>query len=244
MPTLYIFAISHYCEKARWALDYLNIDHKVKVLAPGLHIRWAKKRGLPDSSLPILDTGSDYIQGSSDIIDWADSQTSSINRLTPHSDAEKHLEIEKRLDDISGVHTRRMFYSEALVEHPATVRPIFIDGLPTGQRLQISATWPIISRAMVRMMNLGFEQGRESKNILEEELDWLDSLLTDGRRYLIGDSFSRADLTASSLYARIASISHPKIKPVQLPPRTQSIADAWKERPFIRWVQQNYAEFR
>jgi len=27
LPRLYIFPISHYCEKARWALDYLNVDY-------------------------------------------------------------------------------------------------------------------------------------------------------------------------------------------------------------------------
>jgi glutathione S-transferase len=34
-PQLYVFAISHYCEKARRALDYLGIEHEIKYLAPG-----------------------------------------------------------------------------------------------------------------------------------------------------------------------------------------------------------------
>ena len=44
-PTLYIFAISHFCEKARWALDYLGIEYQLVHLAPGLHMSAAKKTG-------------------------------------------------------------------------------------------------------------------------------------------------------------------------------------------------------
>jgi hypothetical protein len=28
-PTLYVFNISYYCEKARWALDHFGIAHEV-----------------------------------------------------------------------------------------------------------------------------------------------------------------------------------------------------------------------
>lgn len=44
----------------------------------------------------------------------------------------------------------------------------------------------------------------ESRSILETELDWLDSKLSDGRPYLIEDRFSRADLTVASLLALFA----------------------------------------
>lgn len=32
-PTLYVFAISHYCEKARWALDFFEVDYQ-----PGMSV--------------------------------------------------------------------------------------------------------------------------------------------------------------------------------------------------------------
>src|SRR5210317_1094815 len=70
-PILYLFAISHYCEKARWALDRAGIDYELHHLAPGLHRRFAKKHGLPRSSVPILQSGDTLIQDSSAIVDWA-----------------------------------------------------------------------------------------------------------------------------------------------------------------------------
>ena len=62
-PVLYLFGISHYCEKARWALEYLDVDFDISHVAPGLHIALAKKLGAPGSSLPILVADGQLVQG-------------------------------------------------------------------------------------------------------------------------------------------------------------------------------------
>ena len=36
---------------------------------------------------------------------------------------------------------------------------------------------------MIDMMDIGAEQGKQSRNIVEEELTWMDSLISDGRRF-------------------------------------------------------------
>ena len=68
-PTLYIFTISHYCEKARWALEYLGIKYNLIHLGAGLHMQLGQQLGLEQRSLPILKTDNGVIQGSSEIID-------------------------------------------------------------------------------------------------------------------------------------------------------------------------------
>ena len=99
-PVLYIFAISHYCEKARWALDYLDIDYELVHVAPGEHGRIARKLGAPNTHVPYLSLDGHVIQGSANIIDWADSVTSSTEkRLTHDAEREQCVQIEKRLDD-------------------------------------------------------------------------------------------------------------------------------------------------
>jgi len=127
-PVLYVFAISHFCEKARWALDVLEVDYELRHVAPGEHMEIAKKLGAPRSSVPYLSLGGRVIQGSADIISWAESVSSTEISLTP--DAEVCEQIEKRIDDIAGVHVRRFYYSEALVEHPSMIRPLFTRDLP------------------------------------------------------------------------------------------------------------------
>lgn len=245
-PVLYIFAISHYCEKARWALDYLGIDYELRYLAPGEHVQIAKKLGAPRTSLPFLRVNGQAIQGSAAIIDWADNATSRTEkRLTPAADREECLQIEKRLDDIVGVHVRRFYYSEALVEYPKTVRPIFTRDLSPVKKLLISIVWRNIRKMMIARMDLGTEQGQASRDITEGELDWLDELLSDGRKYLVGDKLSRADIAAASLLAPLAQPpEHPTYTRIELPPRMARDVSNWEQRPSLDWVRDIYAAYR
>ena len=43
MTRLYTFTISHFAEKARWALDYKGIHYQEKRLVPGSHIPIVKR---------------------------------------------------------------------------------------------------------------------------------------------------------------------------------------------------------
>lgn len=242
---LYIFAISHYCEKARWALDYLQIDYELVFLAPGLHTLTARKLGLKLSSVPILQTADGVIQGSAAIIDWAEQHSRMGKTLTPEGLQDDCREIENRLDEISGVHVRRMFYSEALVEHSSSVRAIFTGDLNFPQKLLILALWPVIRSKMIEFMDLGREQGEESRDTVDQELRWLDSLLEDGRPYLAGEQFSRADITACALYARTARPKeHPAAATMQPPPRLAETQKQWQDRPSQNWIRQIYSSHR
>ena len=227
-PTLYVFSISHYCEKARWALDYRGIDYELRYLAPGEHIEVAKRLRVPRSSVPYLVNGDRVIQGSAEIINWAESLPSANGpRLTPDFDIEAAVEIETRADDVMGVHVRRYYYSEALVEHPDTVRPILTSGIPIFRKLLIRVAWL---------------QGAALAKVHEARLD---ALLADGRQYLVGDRFSRADLAVSSLLSPLLlPAEHPTYSGLQLPPRLASTVAEWQQRPALCWVRDIYAKHR
>jgi glutathione S-transferase len=245
-PLLYIFAISHYCEKARWALDYLNIDYDIRYTPPGLHRLIAKKLGASGSTLPILVTDGQPVQGSAEIINWADLAASTdTKRLTPEAAREQCLEIEKRLDDIAGVHVRRYYYSEALIDHPETVRAIFTENLPAMQKLLVGTTWGLVRKLMIKGMDLGFEQGQESRRIVDGELSWVDEILSDGRQYLAWAQFSRADIAAASLLAPLAvPKEHPTYSHLELPPNFSIDLKNWEDRPSLNWVRDIYAQYR
>lgn len=244
-PVLYIFAISHYCEKARWALDYLDIDFEIRHIAPGLHIALAKKLGASASSVPMLVADGQLVQGSAAIIDWADAAASNSKRLTPQTGREECATLEKRLDDVIGIHIRRYYYSEALVEHPQTVKPIFTEDLGFLQKMLIGVTWGMVRKVMIKGMDLGAEQGRDSKRIIEVELEWLDGLLADGRQFLTGERFSRADIAAASLVAPLAAPSqHPTYASIIVPPHVADDLVGWENRPAINWVREIYSQYR
>lgn len=252
-PTLYVFAISHYCEKARWALDYLRINYILEHLPPGIHRRVAKKLGAKSSSLPILQLPDQVIQGSADIVTWAEfNKSPGTNSLNPEPGSAVNLEfdlngmeIEKRLDDVLGVHVRRYFYSEALLDYPHTVRPIFVRDLTPIQQKLTNVTWGMIRNVMIKRMDLGHSQGLESRQLVEQELDWLDQLLADGRSYLNGDRFTRADITAASLLAPLVRPEeHPTYAHIELSPNVAVDCTAWRARRCMQWAKELYRKYR
>ena len=222
-PVLYIFNISHYCEKARWALEYFGIQHEARHVMPGVHRVIAKKLGAKRKSVPFLQTDDGVIAGSPAIIDWCELHNPGKRPSLPGADPAAVRATEKRLDDVMGVHVRRFYYSDALLTAPAAVRPIFSNGLPI----------------------LGIEQGLQSRAVIEAELDWLDGLLADGRPYLHGDQWTRADLTAAALLGPLAAPKeHPMTAKAFFPAGVRQAMKDWEKRPTLQFVSRMYATHR
>ena len=246
-PVLYVFAISHYCEKARWALDYLGIEYELRHLPPGAHMQVTKQLGAAGSSLPLLVSQERVVHGSGEIIAWAESAVAdSSKRLSPDFEFQEECRaLEQRLDNVAGVHVRRYYYSEAIVDHPDSVRPIFTRDLGPSERRALDENWALVRQLMMGAMDLGPDQRQESRRIVEGELEWFDGLLTDDRRFLLGDRFSRADLTAASLLAPLAlPKEHPTYGVLEVPPQARADLALWAGRPTLAWVRRIYREHR
>jgi len=243
-PVLYIFAISHYCEKTRWALDYLSIDYRLKHLMPGPHAKAVKSLGTARSSLPVLAHEKRCVQGSANIIDWAEQRIGKPVLTPPMAEADCRS-IEQRVDEVLGVHVRRQFYSEALPEFPETVRPIFMKNLGFAEKFMLRVAWGQVCSKMIQLMDLGPEQREESRALVAQELDWLDSLVTPDSLFLAGDQLSRADLAVASLLAPIAMpAEHPTYSQLELPPKFSEDMEQWSDRPIVAWTRRTYRQFR
>jgi glutathione S-transferase len=245
VPILYVFAISHYCEKARWALDRFGIDYSLQHTMPGINRRIAKKLGASSGSLPFLKTDVGTIAGSGAIIDWGEAHRQPGTTSLAGAEPARVCSFEKRLDDVIGVHIRRFYYSDALLTDPASVRLIFTRDLPLLPRLALTLGWRGVVPKMIALMDLGTEQGLQSRDIVMSELDWLDGLLSDGRPFLTGDQFSRADLTAAALLAPLVNPpKHPTYAALALPVALAATIREWAERPVLRWVSEVYERQR
>ena len=242
---LYVFAISHYCEKARWALDHFGIAYRLQHTVPGLNRVIAKRLGAAAGSLPFLAAADGVIAGSGAIIDWGESRRAPGRASLAGSDPVEVLTLERRLDQVAGVHIRRYYYSDALLSDPASVRPIFSRDLALLPRLAVTPGWGKIVPKMIAGMDLGPAQGVHSRERLLGELDWLDGLLADGRAYLTGDTFTRADLTAASLLAPLVNPpQHPTYAGLAMPPALEADIAGWRTRPVLQWVSRVYAANR
>ena len=236
------FGISHYCEKARWALHWHGIPYKEVNWPPGVHLILAKRCGAKHTSLPILLDGQAVIQGSSAIIDWADKQAQDPARGLTLSDA---LQIEQRADRVIGIHVRRLAYAELLPRFPELAKPALFGKASGSQRLVGNAMWPLTRRIMMRLHDIGPGSATESRSILEAEFDWLDNTLADKRRYLAGDRFSRADITVASLLAFFVRPQEmPTYHEMSFPAALLADLERWRDRPVMRWVVEQYGTHR
>ena len=243
--TLVTFGISHFCEKARWALDWHAIPYTEIGWPPGLHQILARRRGARTTTLPILLDGETVIQDSDAIIDWAETQARDRTRsLTPANPGEAR-EIEQRANEVIGIHVRRLAYGEMLPSYSHLAKPALFLRTTGWHRLVGNMMWPVTRQFMMRMYDIGPRAASESRTTLEAELDWLDGKLAAGCAYLAGEHFSRADLTVASL---LSSFARPKEMPVYhdmvIPDALAADVKRWRERPVMRWVAAQYHAHR
>ena len=186
------------------------------------------------------------IQGSGAIIDWAEKNATDRNRrLTPQADRKEAEHIEQRTDAVIGVHVRRLAFAETLPSYPHLLKPALFQGASAWHRLLGNMMWPVSRRLMLRKFDIRPGAAAESRARLEVELDWLDTKLADGRPYLAGDRFSRADLTVASL---LSTFAKPKEMPLyyamMTPEAINNDVRRWSERRVMRWVLTQYRAHR
>lgn len=242
MRTLFVFGISHFCEKARWALDWHSVDYHEINWPPGPHLLLAKRLGAPRSSVPILRAGEQLVQGSDNIIDWADALVpDTANTLS----APEARALEQRADNGLGIHIRRLTYAECLKTHPHVVKPALFHNLSALHLMLANMMWPITRRAMVRGYRLGEGAADESRARVETELDWLDDVIADGRPFLAGDKFTRADIAVASLLSPFARPdAMPLYQRMEFPPNLAADLARWQSRPTLQWVANIYTHHR
>ena len=109
-PKLYVFVISHYCEKARWALDRLGLKYQLQHTMPGMNRAIAKRLGAQSGSLPFLETDAGVIAGSGAIIDWAEMHRAPGSAGLSGNDPAQVRALEQRLDEVIGVHPALLLF--------------------------------------------------------------------------------------------------------------------------------------
>ena len=192
---------SHYCEKARWALDYARIPYREERHPPLFHLRATKMAGRGRST-PVLVTGDRVLSDSTDILQYLDTHHSDGWRPYP-KDPQLRIkaeELEDLFDTRLGPHTRRLAYYH-LLQHKHLFLESVLAGVGRTERTLFRVCRPIITGLMRRGMNITAESAERSLDYVRTVFASVDELLVDGRTFLTGDLFSAADLTFAALAA-------------------------------------------
>jgi glutathione S-transferase len=243
MFELYDFRFSHYSEKARWALDYKHITYTARHLLPGFHL-WTTRKLAPLTCVPILKADDVIVQDSTEIINFLD-KLFPARSLTPRDpdDAKAALEWEEYLDEEVGVTWRLLFYYHTLPDRERASR-FLCQGAARYERALFAVCFDRIRRAMIDMMNVHAEPAKQAEWRLRAALDRLDQALERGP-FLVGDRFSRADLTACSLLRTLCMPQVPESAiDTIFPAPVCSLRKELQQRRFYRWVVETYQQQR
>jgi glutathione S-transferase len=248
-PLLVTIPISHYCEKARWALDRAGIGYEERRHLPALHRAAAKRHG-GKLTVPVLvcrEVG--VLSESADIIDYADARVSTpAARMIPDDPevAERARALAAGYDERLGPATRLWVYHNMRDRSDLATDPM-TDGVPGWER----SFWRVgskgISKAVSMVLKINDDTAVEAERTFRAIYDDVDALLADGRPYLAGEEFTTADLT-------FAALSAPLIGPEQyavrlpavadLPPAMKTVVLEMRERPAGRHALKMFAAER
>jgi len=241
-PVLVTIKPSHYCEKARWALEYTGFEYSEDPHPPLLH-RLATTP-FKTGTVPLLITKDKVITDSTDILSFLDTQAPDNKKLYPEALKTEILELEELFDTKLGPHTRRIAYYY-LLNYPQLVFPVFRTGLHQFEELVFENLFEVIKTLMQLSMKINYQGYSRSKEKVNEVFAEVESRLSDGRTYLTGEIFTAADITFASLAA-------PMVLPVEYWPAGLDILphDLYDEISYYRntkagqWVLKIYSQKR
>jgi glutathione S-transferase len=247
-PILWHISVSHYSEKARWALDHKRVPHRRRaILIPGTHIPASILMTRGDShTFPVLQLDGRNIGDSTAIIAALEERFPEPALYPADPELRRRaLELEDFFDEELGPHIRLLAFHE-LSNDPERFEAVIARTTP-GPVARLGSGAVTYARTYTGMrFGVRSEEAAElARAKIVAALDRLEAELGEAE-YLVGDSFSVADLTAASLF-------YPLVLPDEGPlpegdePRPAGLERfrvPLQERRGYRWVEETFARHR
>lgn len=226
--------ISHFCEKARWALDRVGVGYRERAHLQLIH-RVAARRAGGGTTVPVLVCTDRVLADSADIVEWANAQAPLHRRLYPddHHAASEVRALEREFDSRLGPHARRWMYNGLRGRRDLAVA-YACTGVPGWERRALPLGYPIIMRAIDRFLDVTPLTAAESEAQVRIVFDQVAQRLADRRPFLCGERFTAADLTFSALAAPVLvppEYGVPLPQPDELPVDTAAVVRELREHP-------------
>ena len=237
-PVLWHLAMSHYNEKARWALDWKRIPHTRRATMPAVHVAVAKRLAGTET-FPILQIGDEVFADSSEIIAALD-QRWPARPLLPDDPAEREraLELQQQFDTILAPAVRSLIYQHVLVDPDLSAKLLAVGGGAGRERML-----RLVQPAMAPLMRKNFDVPPQSDDWPERTvLGQVEQIgaMTEDREFLVGQRFTVADLTAASFLAPLVCLDAIPARLPELPPSLQALTERIASMPGGQWASRTY----
>jgi len=198
VATFVTIRLSHYCEKARWALDRASVPYHEESHVPLLS-RFAARRAA-GGTVPVFIHGDLRLTESSEILRHADSTQPGVLYPLDAALRQEVEALEARFDRDLGTHVRRWAYSHLLPEK-AFLRDLWSRDAPKRETLWMPLVVPLARKLLRRAYKVTPAGAARSSVYIREIFAEVEARLKDGRRFLAGNRFTAADLTFAALAA-------------------------------------------
>jgi glutathione S-transferase len=246
-PILWHISISHYSEKVRWALDHKRVPHRRRAVSiPGLHIPASMllTRGA-SHTFPVLEIDGRAIGDSSEIIAALEERYPE-RPLYPADPGQRRraLELDRFFSEELGPHVRLLAFHE-LGKDPERFEAVIARTTP-GPVARLGSGAVTYARAYTGLrFGVRDEEAAElARTKIIAALYRLEAELGAGQ-YLVGDSFSVADLSAASLFFPLVLPEEGPVPTDEPPPAgIESFRAPLEDRRGYRWVEETFRKHR
>lgn len=227
--------VSPYVELARWTLDRRGVAYVEEAHAPVFHVLATRRHG-GSAVVPVLDLGGESLVDAREV----------VRRFDPLPDAEAERLFDQ-LFDVLGVAVRAWAYAYMLPHRGPTVRAWTSFGVPAWERGLVRILFGALRIAVRRDLGLTARSVPEQRAIVDLELRDLEERISDGRRHLLADGLTAADVALAALLAP-AILPAEYVGPLpaldELPDAMRRDVEHFREHPVGRFAARLYREER
>ena len=240
-PTiLNTFALSHFCENARWTLDYKGVSYTEKSWAPMLHMlrTWRLKK----TYTPVLSIDGRIIQESAEICAYLEERFPEPV-LIPAQHRDEVLRVADEARSL-GPNVRRLAYFAIGQDLKRLEQAWVLNVAPLEARMH-KLVFPVSRRLAFKALRVNQEAAAASEVIVRNFLEERDASFRDPSRFLVGDTFTLADLTMASMLSPLARpAEHPFYPRMAFGEAGNAVVDAMRGYHMLDWVRGCYARHR
>lgn len=239
--------ISHFCEKARWALERTGVPYRERAHLQVFH-RFAVRHAGGGRTAPVLVWDGRVLGESAEILEAVSAEAPPELRLFPDDPraAAEVRALERDFNARLGPEGRLWMYYE-MRGRGDLARDYGCTGVPGWQRRLFPLFYPVAVRIIDRSLGVKPETAARAEAVVRTTFDEVAERLADGRPFLCGERFTAADLTFAALAASVLmppEYGVPLPQPEVLPAQMAAKVDEFRSHPAGAYALRMFREER